>query len=194
MNIPNRLTVLRIILAPIFLAVLAVDFPFNYFVSAIIFIVASLTDMLDGQIARRQNLVTDFGKFLDPIADKMLTEAAFLGMMFFEECYGMLWVNFIILTREFLVTSVRLMAASKGGKVIAANIWGKLKTVTQMTAIIMTLIFKGMLEFEVISSIVWLKTSMVVLMNTAIWASVVLTVISGIIYLIQNKESVGFKK
>ena len=194
MNTPNKLTVLRIILAPVFLVVLTINFPFHYFVAALIFIIASLTDMFDGKIARKRNLITDLGKFLDPIADKMLTQAAFLAMMFFTECYAILWVNFIILTREFLVTSVRLMAASKGGKVIAANIWGKLKTVTQMTAIIMTLIFKGVLEFSFISSVVWLKTSLIILMNVAIWLSVILTVVSGVIYLIQNRESISLKK
>ena len=122
------------------------NFPFHYLVSLLIFIGASLTDLFDGRIARERGLVTDFGKFLDPLADKMLTTAAFLGFIALDIGYGAVWVAFIVLFREFAVSSIRLIASTAGGKVIAANIWGKLKTVFQMIAIIFALTAKQFLE------------------------------------------------
>ena len=137
MNLPNRLTVARILLAPVFLILLMVDFPCHYLAAGLVFGAAALTDLFDGKIARGRGLVTNLGKFLDPIADKMLTTAAFLGFL----AVGKLdvFAVMLILSREFMVTSVRLMAA-KGDVVMAASIWGKAKTVAQFTSILVMLV------------------------------------------------------
>lgn len=201
MNLPNRLTVLRIILTPLFLVSLMIEFEHHYIVAAVLFVIASLTDMADGIIARKQGIVTNLGKFLDPLADKMLTTAAFLGFMAcgIETNFGglmgdmLMWVNFIVLTREFLVTSVRLLAAS-GGKVVPANIYGKLKTVTQMTAIIAALVFEYFisLNFSFVNDV--FANVLRIIYTAVIWISVVFTVISGIIYLYENREFIISKK
>ena len=101
MNLPNKLTVLRVILAPLFLILLVVNFPHHFIAALVVFVAASITDLLDGKIARKHNLITNFGKFMDPLADKMLVHAAFIGFLYLEIGWGMLWINFIMLTREF---------------------------------------------------------------------------------------------
>ena len=151
MNTPNKLTLGRIIATPVFMATMLLEFPYHYTVSLIIFILASLTDMIDGKMARKYNLVTDFGKFLDPLADKMLTTAAFLGFisMYADRkayCVQMTLIAFIVLFREFAVSSIRLVAVSSGGKVIAANMWGKVKTVSQMVGIILALFAYALID------------------------------------------------
>ncbi len=180
MNLPNKLTLARCVLTFVFLAVLLVDFPFHYGAALLIFIVASLTDMLDARIARSRQLVTNLGKFLDPLADKALTTAAFLGIM--NEFGGMdnlCWAVMIILTREFAVTSVRLLAA-KDGVVIAASKAGKLKTVMQMVAVIYMLTAMQVSVWHVFDTAV---NSVLLLVGVAlIWVSVVFTVISGVEY------------
>lgn len=193
MNLPNKLTIIRIILTPIFMLTLVWEFPFHYLVSLIIFIVASLTDMFDGKIARERGLVTDFGKFLDPLADKMLTTTAFLGFIGLDIGWGTVWIAFIVLFREFMVSSIRLIAVSSGGKVIAANIWGKLKTVFQMIAIIFALTAKQAYEiiglFNLPSNVMEIIFMVLSVMTSVLlWISALLCVISGIIYLINNKE------
>ncbi len=189
MNIPNRLTVLRIIMTPLFLVALVWEFPFHYFVALLIFIAASLTDWWDGYLARKNNLVTNFGKFLDPIADKMLTTSAFIGFVALGLGEGIVWITFIVLTREFMVASMRMIAATKGN-VVAADWWGKVKTVVQMVAIIMVMAFHGFMElFQMfVPQFTLLNTPMVILYNIALWLSAVLTVISGVNYMIKNKN------
>ena len=142
MNLPNKLTVFRIILVPImviipFLGITgnSLGIPIEWIIIDVIFILASLTDKLDGFLARKNNQVTAFGKFLDPLADKILVLAAM--MMLVEEQKLPAWIPIIVLAREFMVSGYRLIAVEKGGKVIAASKWGKLKTVTQMIAIIL---------------------------------------------------------
>ena len=132
MNLPNKLTLGRIILVPFFVAALLIPFFLHTIVALVLFIAASITDMLDGRIARKRNLITDFGKFADPLADKILVLAALL--CFVQNGWCDCIAVIIVLFREFTVTSIRLIAAAKG-EVIAANIWGKVKTVTQMVAI-----------------------------------------------------------
>ena len=195
MNLPNKLTVLRIILTPIFMLALVWNFPFHYGVSLIIFIAASITDLLDGKIARKRGLVTDFGKFLDPLADKMLTTAAFLGFIALDIGYGAVWIAFIVLFREFAVSSIRLIASTSGGKVIAANIWGKLKTVFQMIAIIFALTAKQFSEILALFSVnaevlALVELILGVLTSLLLWVSAVLCIISGVIYIIDNKDFV----
>lgn len=193
MNLPNKLTLLRIILTPIFMVAFMVDFPGSYFVAMLIFIVASVTDLMDGKIARKRGLVTDFGKFMDPLADKMLTTAAFIGFLAKGIGYGMEWILFIVLFREFMVSSIRLVASSSGGKVVAANIWGKLKTVFQMGAIIFGLVVAQVMQIVgylplsgAVSSILGIVAQ--VLVSIPLWASAILCVISGVIYLLDNKD------
>ena len=146
MNLPNKLTVFRMILVPVFiiigyLGILGViDLKVAFIVMDVIFIIASLTDKLDGTIARKKNLVTNFGKFLDPIADKILVISALVMLVEFGKLPA--WIPIIVIVREFLVSGYRLIAVESNGKVIAANIWGKLKTVTQMVAIILMFIDK----------------------------------------------------
>lgn len=142
MNLANKLTIFRIILVPIMAIIpylnLQGDFmglPLTYFWMLVIFIVASITDKLDGYIARSRNQVTTFGKFLDPLADKILVLTAMVLLVELGKIPA--WIPVIVLAREFLVSGYRLIAVEKGGQVIAASIWGKLKTVTQMLAIIL---------------------------------------------------------
>ena len=137
MNLPNKMTLLRIILIPVFMVVLYWGFPGATWVALAIFIIASLTDMLDGKIARKYNLVTDFGKFADPLADKMLVTAA---MLWFVEIGQMpAWAVLIVVIREFAVSGLRMVAADKG-RVIAAGWSGKVKTASTMVCIVLMLI------------------------------------------------------
>ena len=146
MNLPNKLTVFRMILVPIFIIVGYIgilgglDLTTTFIIMDVIFIIASITDKLDGTIARKNNLVTNFGKFLDPIADKILVIAALILLVDLNKIPG--WIPIIIIFREFLVSGYRLIAVQSNGKVIAANIWGKLKTVTQMVGIALVFIDK----------------------------------------------------
>ena len=190
MNLPNKLTVLRIVLVPVYMLLFLWDFPFHYLASGLVFGAAALTDLFDGRIARSRGLITDLGKFLDPIADKMLTTAAFIGLMTVGQMSP--WALLLILTREFAVTSVRLMAATSG-KVIAADLFGKLKTVAQFVAILCA---TAALEFstwqggilsrfallDVVYSIPLLVTYLL------LWVATLLTVMSGVNYLWQNRH------
>jgi CDP-diacylglycerol--glycerol-3-phosphate 3-phosphatidyltransferase len=136
LNLPNQLTVIRVLLIPFFLFFLYISGGIFKFLPLLIFAGAALTDAIDGHIARRDGLVTDFGKFMDPLADKLLTLAAFIA--FVEIGYLSAWVVVVIISREFLVSGFRTLAASKG-VTIAANAWGKIKTVFQMILIIAVL-------------------------------------------------------
>ena len=145
MNLPNKITLFRIILVPIMVIIpflgIEKDFlgiPLTYLIIDIIFIIASVTDKLDGYIARKNNQVTTFGKFLDPLADKILVLSALIILVEYGKIPS--WIPIIVLAREFIVSGYRLIAVEKGGKVIAASIWGKLKTVTQMLAIIVAFV------------------------------------------------------
>ena len=189
MNTPNKLTVGRMIATPIFMATMLINFPYHYLVSLILFIGASLTDMIDGKMARKYNLVTDFGKFLDPLADKMLTTSAYLGFIFvFKDtpyCWQMVAIVFIVLFREFMVSSLRLVTVSSGGKVVAANIWGKLKTVSQMVGIVVALLAYTLISDFGITSITAASNILIIAL---FWLSAVLCVISGVIYLVACKD------
>ena len=145
MNLPNKLTILRIILVPIMVIIPFLGIkgdlwgiPITYLLIDLIFIIAAITDKLDGHIARSRNQITTFGKFADPLADKILVLAAMLILVEAKSLPA--WIPIIVLFREFVVSGYRLIAVEKGGEVIAASIWGKLKTVTQMIAIILMFI------------------------------------------------------
>ena len=195
MNLPNKLTIFRIILVPIFILLSYLEIPGEIFgisntliIMDIIFVVASITDTLDGYIARKRNLVTNFGKFLDPIADKILVVSA---LVVFVE-YGKIpaWIPLIVITREFLVSGYRLIAVQSRGKVIPANIWGKMKTVTQMISIALIFIDKynfldfiseaesmgiGYMIFNIITSVLLIF-------------SIIATIFSGWSYLKEGKD------
>jgi CDP-diacylglycerol--glycerol-3-phosphate 3-phosphatidyltransferase len=193
MNLPNKLTVLRIILTPVFMLLMLVNFPGHYLAALVVFAVAAYTDMLDGKIARKHNLVTSFGKFLDPLADKMLTTSAFLGFIAHGIGWQITWVVFIVLFREFLISSLRLIVVSSAGnKVIAANIWGKLKTVTQIAAIVLGIAFEQAKDWWFAGTAV--ASVLDIIFNIVLWASTILCVISGAIYLLENKEFVNTTK
>jgi CDP-diacylglycerol--glycerol-3-phosphate 3-phosphatidyltransferase len=184
MNLPNKLTLMRIALTPVFMAAMLVEFPHHYLVALILFIIASITDWLDGYLARKNNQVTNFGKFCDPLADKMLTTAAFLAFMAKGWGIGIEWVLFIVLLREFAVSALRLVVVtSNAKKVIAANIWGKMKTVSQMVSIIVGIALLYCLDWNTDSAFF---TTMNWLFTPILWISTALAVISGLIYV---KES-----
>ncbi len=180
MNLPNKLTVIRCVMTPIFLLAMLVNFPYHYGVALLLFIAASLTDLFDGKIARSRGLITNLGKFLDPLADKMLTTAAFLGFMTRLGGDSLCWAVMLILTREFMVTSVRLLAA-KDGVVVAASMAGKVKTVMQMVSIIYMLTAMQVCVL-LPDSLATLGHWLLVAGHVFIWISVVATVVSGIQY------------
>ncbi len=193
MNLPNKLTILRILIVPFMIAALLIDFPHHFLVAGLLFGAASLTDFFDGKIARERNLITDFGKFADPLADKILVVSCLVCFVAMKLCDPILLI--IVLFREFAVTSIRLVAASTG-KVIAANIWGKVKTVTQIIAIVAVFTFQYFLELckyhipipKEITDIIadWLNIGGLVLL----WISTVMAIISGIIYIKDNKNCI----
>ena len=211
MNLANKLTVFRIILVPIFVIVgylgtLGIitgewlGIPISFWIMNIIFIIASITDKLDGYIARSRNMVTTFGKFLDPLADKILVLSALVMLVEFQKIPA--WIPIIVLAREFLVSGYRLVAVQKGGQVIAASIWGKLKTVTQMIAIILVFLDKyNFCDFLVraktqeealASSIqIYMTTGNYILnivTSVLLFISVIATIFSGYDYLKNGKE------
>jgi len=194
MNLPNKLTLSRIILVPFFVVALLIDFPFHTAVALAIFVVATLTDMFDGKIARSRGLVTDFGKFADPLADKILVLSALLCFVQTGWCDCVAVI--IVLFREFSVTSIRLVAASKG-KVVAANIFGKIKTVTQLVAIIAVLLMQFLLEIFTMTSALGVETLSLlqcvftVVSLALIWISTLMAIISGVIYIVQNWQYIS---
>lgn len=197
MNTPNKLTLLRIILVPFFVAVLLLDFPHHFLVAGLVFGLAAITDCIDGKLARKNNQITDFGKFADPLADKILVISAFV-------CFVQMGIIgaipvIVVLFREFAVTSIRLLAASSG-KVVAANIWGKLKTVSQIVAVVAIIVFHYGLELITMGVIpagneilAFLQNIVYIIDNVLVWVTVVFTLISGIIYIKQNKEFLNAK-
>ena len=193
MNTPNKLTLARMIATPIFMLTMLINFPGHYLVALILFILASLTDMIDGQMARKYNMVTDFGKFMDPLADKMLTTSAYLGFMFVYGNSNLGWhmaiITFIVLFREFAVSSIRLVAVTAGGEVVAANIWGKCKTVSQMLGIIFAL---AVLTYSKLASVpIAMLGGLNVLIMLLFWISAVLCVISGAIYIWNGRQYIA---
>ena len=193
MNLPNKLTILRILLVPIMVIIpylkiqgVFLDIPISFLIMELIFIIASITDKLDGTIARKRNLVTTLGKFLDPIADKILVLAALIILVELGKIPG--WIPIIVLFREFVVSGYRLIAVGNGGKVIAASILGKLKTVTQMIAIILAFIDIGtFFEFTKGTLSGW-HLIVNALMSIMMIVSVIATIFSGYDYIKDGKE------
>lgn len=173
MNLPNKLTVLRIIMVPFFVLFMLTDLggDANKWIALVLFCVASLTDLLDGKIARARNLVTNFGKFMDPLADKLLVCSAMICMIPLGKLSA--WFVIIIIAREFIISGFRLVA-SDNGIVIAASYWGKFKTVSQMFMIILLIMDLGGV-FDIIAQIL-------------VWVSLALTIISLVDYIAKNKQ------
>lgn len=171
MNLPNKLTMFRVILIPFFIVFLLVPVtPYDKWIALAIFIIASLTDLLDGKIARKYNLVTNFGKFMDPLADKLLVCSALICLIELDRIPSFMVI--IIIAREFIISGFRLVA-SDNGVVIAASYWGKFKTTFQMAAV--CLLIADIAELSMVTQIV-------------LWIAVALTVVSLIDYLIKNKD------
>ena len=173
MNLPNKLTTMRVILIPVFLLVpFLMDEPMNRYIATAIFIVASLTDFLDGHIARKYNLVSNFGKFMDPLADKLLVMSALVSMVALEDLAA--WVVIVILAREFAITGFRTLAM-EANIVMAASWWGKVKTTTQMIMIPVVLL---QLPFSF----------MPVVEKLLVALAVFFTIFSGVDYMVKNKQ------
>lgn len=193
MNTPNKLTIFRVILVPIMVIFSLINIPvdvlgvpLNFIIMDIIFIIASLTDKLDGYLARKNNEITNFGKFLDPIADKILVVSAMLILVGAGKLPA--WIPIIIITREFAVSGYRLIAVEQNGKVIAASVWGKLKTVTQMLAIILAFVdvngFGAIFTGNLSGGAFALNLASTILMIICLVA----TIFSGYDYLKDSKE------
>ena len=194
LNVPNLLTIARIIITPIFLVVILMDtLPHRFLIACIVFSIASITDAIDGHLARKNNQITNFGKFLDPIADKILTTSALLAFMSVGLCN--IWIVMLILTREFAIASVRMIAATNG-VVIPANIWGKIKTVSQMVFTILIMLLGE--TWEIISNtnaVLFAKLpDLSLISNGLLWITAILTIISGVIYLNDSKKIIDFTK
>ena len=177
MNLPNKLTMLRVFMIPFFIVFLLIPVtPYDKWIALAIFILASLTDLLDGKIARKYHLVTNFGKFMDPLADKLLVCAALICLIELNKIPA--WMVIIIIAREFIISGFRLVA-SDNGLVIAASYWGKFKTTFQMVAVCLLIA-----DVEALS----LVTQIV------LWIAVILTVVSLVDYLVKNKDVMKEKK
>lgn len=177
MNLPNKLTVVRICMVPVFVFFMLAEFvPYRYILAFVIFSLASYTDHLDGKIARSRNLITNFGKLMDPLADKILVMSALI--CFVKLGFASTACVIVIMFREFAVTSIRLVAVEQGN-VIPANNWGKAKTISQMVAVITILVLQSLLQLNLFTS----STGMMLLTgNALIYIATFLTLISGIIY------------
>ena len=172
MNLPNKLTILRVILVPVFVVFLMMDITgYDKWIALSIFIIASLTDLLDGKIARKYNLITNFGKFMDPLADKLLVCTAMICLVSMDKLNVI--VVLVIIAREFIISGFRLVA-SDNGIVIAASYWGKFKTVSQMAMVIVLIMDLGGV-FEMIG-------------NVLVWVALILTVVSLVDYIAKNKQ------
>ena len=196
MNLANKLTILRIFLVPVFLIFIAIKgIPYGTFIATVIFIIASLTDKLDGYIARSRNQITRFGKFMDPLADKLLVTSALISLVEFQVIPS--WAAIIIIAREFAVSGLRTIAASEG-IVIAASYWGKLKTVTQIVTIVILLlkinIATSITLTNALNSSAFFRAFFEYVPNIALAAAVIITIISGVDYFIKNKHVLNVDK
>lgn len=196
MNLANKLTVIRIFLVPFFLLFIAIkDIPYGTFIATFIFILASLTDKLDGYIARSRNQITKFGKFMDPLADKLLVTSALISLVEMQIVPG--WAAVIIIAREFAVSGLRTIAASEG-TVIAASWWGKIKTVIQIVAIISLLLGVNIDSSKYLSNLV--NNNLVpkyffsYFPQISLYLAVIITLISGYDYFKKNKSAINTDK
>ena len=189
MNLPNKLTVSRLILTAFFLMALLFDFPYHYTVALVLFVAASLTDLFDGIIARRRNLLTDFGKLMDPLADKVLICSAFIA--FIELDWMPAWMVILIVARELAITGLRLLAASKN-LVLAAERQGKNKTISQITVIIALLVTHSHSDWGIVGQLFAFEIADQAwawwVAEASKWVAVALTALSGFLYLWKNRD------
>lgn len=196
MNLANKLTLLRIFLVPVFLVFIAFKaIPYGNLIATLIFVIASLTDKLDGYIARSRNQITSFGKLMDPLADKLLVTAALISLVEYQVVPS--WAAVIIIAREFAVSGLRTVAASEG-TVIAASWWGKLKTVMQIVCIMILLIKINIESYLPLSNYInerqWLIKFFDVAPSLSLYLAVIITLISGIDYFVKNKGAIKVDK
>src|SRR5471030_331552 len=196
MNLANKLTLIRIFLVPVFLVFISKSgIPYGSFIATFIFIVASITDKLDGYVARSRNQITNFGKFMDPLADKLLVTAALISLV--ELHIVPAWAAVVIIAREFAVSGLRSIAAAQG-RIIAASWWGKIKTVIQIIAIILLLLkvnIHDSIELKhFITDNYYLKEFFTIVPTIMLMVAVVITIISGYDYFKKNKEAVSMDK
>ena len=196
MNLANKLTLIRIILVPIFLVFIAYqDLPYGSVIATLIFIIASVTDQLDGYIARSRNQVTNFGKFMDPLADKLLVTAALISLVELQLVPA--WAAIVIIAREFAVSGLRTIAASEG-LVIAASWWGKIKTVIQIIAIVLLLLQVNIINSPGIKELVagssFLRNLFIYVPDIFLYLAVAITIISGVDYFRKNKNVINTYK
>lgn len=191
MNTPNKLTVLRLIFVPFYVFFLLMpSIPHHYIIAIILFGAAAYTDHLDGKIARKNNMITDFGKFADPLADKIMILAALA--CFVQTGLTNAIILILIISREFMVTSIRLVASSQG-KVVAANNWGKAKTISQIAAVLLVMLMQYVLELNSLNVISLDNAAQIsqcfdIIGDVLMWIATAFTLISGIIYIVQNFE------
>ena len=194
LNLPNILTISRVFITVFFLFIIMMEtLPHKFLIACVVFILGSITDALDGYLARKNNQITNFGKFLDPIADKILTTSALLAFMSMGLCN--IWIIMIVLIREFAISSVRMVAATNG-VVIPANIWGKIKTATQMVVTIVIMIL-GELYYileQTGNSLLTKLPDLALVSNILLWITAFFTVVSGIVYLKDSKKIIDFTK
>lgn len=185
MNLPNKLTVMRVVMVPFFVAFMLIGaIPYNYLWALLVFAAASITDMLDGKIARKYNLITNFGKFLDPLADKILVASALICFVQLGWCSA--WVTALILAREFVVSGVRLVAASSDKKVvIAAGMLGKMKTAMTMVAICVILFMWILVQFGAVTPEGF---PIQLISDILMYIAAALTVASGVQYFYDYRE------
>ena len=196
MNLANKLTLGRIFLVPIFLIFIAAkNIPYGTFIATFIFVLASLTDKLDGYIARSRNQITNFGKFMDPLADKLLVTSALISLV--ELHIVPSWAAVIIIAREFAVSGLRTVAAADG-KVIAASWWGKIKTVIQIIAIVVLLIQVNIGTSSYLTNLVsgneFFSWFFAYMPSVLLWAAVIITLVSGFDYFRKNKNTISTDK
>jgi CDP-diacylglycerol--glycerol-3-phosphate 3-phosphatidyltransferase len=196
MNLANKLTLIRIFLVPIFLIFIAEKgIPYGSFIATFIFILASLTDKLDGYIARSRNQITNFGKFMDPLADKLLVTAALISLVELHVVPS--WAAVVIIAREFAVSGLRSIAAAQG-RVIAASWWGKIKTVIQIIAIILLLLKVNIHDARLLKIFTidnhYVKEFFAIVPMVMLMIAVVVTLLSGYDYFKKNKEAVSYDK
>lgn len=193
MNLPNKLTILRICLVPLMVLIPYLniqgeifEIPISFLIMDLIFMIASYTDHLDGKIARKKGIITTFGKFLDPIADKILVLAAFIILVELGKIPG--WIPIIVLFREFVVSGYRLIVVGNDGKVIAASKWGKIKTVTQMIAIVSAFLDTGVFFEFTKGTLSGMHLVINIVTSVMLVISVIATIVSGIDYIKDGKE------
>ncbi|MDS0524874.1 CDP-diacylglycerol--glycerol-3-phosphate 3-phosphatidyltransferase [Clostridium sp. SHJSY1] len=196
MNLANKLTLGRIFLVPVFLLFIAAKaIPYGTFIATFIFILASLTDKLDGYIARSRNQITTFGKFMDPLADKLLVTSALISLVELQVVPA--WAAFVIIAREFAISGLRTIAASEG-KIIAASWWGKIKTVIQIVAIIVLLLQVNIAESAYLGSLVtnieFFKVFFKYMPQILLDVAVIITIVSGVDYFRKNKNTISTEK